>query len=376
MSYPTGQEAREMTTMHTQPSTPDFDSPEHQARLAELYRDFAAAGLTPLWTTREGLMPLTPQPAAAAHVWHWRELYPLAARSAQLVPVGRGGERRAISLGNPGLPGDPYTTPTLWAAIQYLAPRETAPEHRHTQSAFRFVLEGEGVWTVVDGDPVAMRRGDLLLTPGWCYHGHHNVSDEPMAWLDGLDIPFVAKTDQGFFEFGPEQVSDRATPARSRSERLWGQPGLTPLSTAGARPSSPLMAYRWAYTDAALAAQIELEDEGHPGVVSAGHAAVRFTNPTTGADALTTMRTEMHRLRPGAATRRSRTSASSVWQVFDGTGTVSLDASSQHLERGDVIAVPAWVELGYDAEDGLDLFMFSDAPIFEKLNLLRTEVTA
>jgi len=89
-----------------------------------------------------------------------------AARSAELVPVGRGGERRAISLGNPGLPGDPYTTPTLWAAIQYLAPREDAPEHRHSQSAFRFVLQGEGVWTVVDGDPVAMRRGDLLLTPG------------------------------------------------------------------------------------------------------------------------------------------------------------------------------------------------------------------
>ena len=122
--------------------------------------------MTPLWLTREGLMPFHPQPRAVPHLWRWAELYPLAARSADLVPVGRGGERRAISLGNPGLPGDPYATPTLWAAIQYLAPRENAPEHRHTQSAFRFVLEGEGVWTVVDGDPVAMRRGDLLLTPG------------------------------------------------------------------------------------------------------------------------------------------------------------------------------------------------------------------
>ena len=258
-----------MTDTEARPAT-DFDSPEHQARLKELYADFEAAGMTPLWLTREGLMPFHPQPRAVPHKWRWADLLPLAARSAELVPVGRGGERRAISLGNPGLTGDPYTTPTLWAAIQYLAPREDAPEHRHTQSAFRFVLEGEGVWTVVDGDPVAMRRGDLLLTPGWAFHGHQNVSDEPMAWLDGLDIPLVAETDQGFFEFGPDQVRNRETPDRSASERLWGQPGLTPVALAGARPASPLVAYRWAHTDAALAAQLELEAEALPGRARAG----------------------------------------------------------------------------------------------------------
>ena len=352
----------------------DFESAEHQARLAELYRDFEAAGMTPLWRTREGLMPFHPEPKAVPHVWHWADLLPLAARSAELVPVGRGGERRAISLGNPGLPGDPYTTPTLWAAIQYLAPGEDAPEHRHSQSAFRFVLQGEGVWTVVDGDPVAMRRGDLLLTPGWAFHGHQNVSDTPMAWLDGLDIPLVAETDQGFFEFGPEQVRTKSTPERSYSERLWGQPGLTPVALAGTRPASPLMAYRWAHTDAALAAQLELEDDGIPGVAEPGHAAVRYTNPTTGADALTTMRTEFHRLRPGARTRATRTSASSVWQVFDGTGSVLLDNSQRPVQRGDVIAVPAWTQFSWQAAGQLDVFTFSDAPVFEKLNLLRTEV--
>ncbi len=352
-----------------------FDSAEHQARLAELYRDFEAAGMTPLWLTREGLMPAHPEPRAVPHVWSWADLLPLAARSADLVPVGRGGERRAISLGNPGLTGDPYTTPTLWAAIQYLAPREDAPEHRHSQSAFRFVLEGEGVWTVVDGDPVAMRRGDLLLTPGWAFHGHQNVSDAPMAWLDGLDIPLVAQTDQGFFEFGPDQVRTRATPERSYSERLWGGPGLTPVALAGTRPASPLMAYRWAHTDAALAAQLDLEDEGAAGVMEPGHAAVRFTNPTSGGDALTTMRTEFHRLRAGAGTRPARTSASSVWQVFGGRGSVTLNSLQRDLDRGDVIAVPAWTEFAFQTGSGLDLFTFSDAPVFEKLHLLRTEVT-
>jgi gentisate 1,2-dioxygenase len=360
-----------MVIEHTLPR--DFDSPSYQKELSDLYADFARAGLIPLWNIRENLMPLSPEPAAVAHVWRWKELYPLAARSGELVPVGRGGERRAIGLANPGLGGHAYATPTLWAAIQYLAPEESAPEHRHTQSAFRFVLEGEGVWTVVDGDPVAMRRGDLLLTPGWRFHGHHNVSSEPMAWLDGLDIPFVAELDQGFFEFGPETLSTTATPARSRNERLWCAPGVSPLSELVAQPSSPLMAYRWERTDEALTAQLELETEGQPGVVSAGHAGIRFTNPTTGADALTTMRIEMHRLRAGVATGTLRSSASFVWQVFSGEGKVLLGEQEYTVERGDVIAVPSWVAFSFCARSQMDLFVFSDAPILEKLSLLRQQ---
>ena len=155
-----------------------------------------------------------------------------------------------------------------------------------------------------------------------------------------------------------------------------GSPGLIPVSAAGKpRPASPLMAYRWAHTDEALRAQLDLESEGHPGVVEPGHAAVRFTNPSTGSDALTTMRTEMHRLRAHTSTSPSRTTASSVWQVFDGRGTVTLDGEEHQLERGDVFAVPSWCELALHASSGLDLFTFSDAPVFEKLSLLRTEVT-
>jgi gentisate 1,2-dioxygenase len=342
----------------------------------ELYRDLAKHGLLPLWTQREGLMPARPTPTAVPHIWHWSDLYPLAARAGDLIPVGRGGERRAIAVSNPGLPGLPYATPTLWAAIQYLGPHEVAPDHRHSQNAFRFVLEGEGVWTVVNGDPVAMRRGDLLLTPGWHFHGHHNPHPEPMAWLDGLDIPFVAATDAGFFEFGDEGVPDRSTPRTSRSERLWGHPGLRPLSTVEHEsPNSPLAAYRWEHTDAALAAQLELDAEGHPGVAEPGHAAVRFTNPTTGADALTTLRTEMHRLAPGARTAATREVGSSVWQVFDGDGHISLDDVRTTISRGDVIAVPSWCELAIEAGGRLDLFRFSDTPIFEKLNLARRTTT-
>src|SRR3954468_11812562 len=319
------------------------DSPVDEAEkrdLEALYEDFDAAHLTPLWTQRAGLMPQVPSPDAVPTLWRWSTLYPLAERSRQLVPVGRGGERRAIALATPGLPGTAYATPTLWCAIQYLGPREEAPAHRHTQTAFRFVVEGQGVWTNVDGDPVAMRRGDLLLTPGMHFHEHHNTGDAPMAWIDGLDIPLVRQLDAGFFEFGPEVLTTTATPATSRSERLWAHPGLRPVGAPAV--ASPLMAYRWEHTDAALAAQLELAAEGHPGVVSPGHAVVRFTNPATGGDALSTIRTEMHRLAPGARSLTRRLVGSAVWQVFDGSGTVTVGEERYEVSIGDLFAVPSW----------------------------------
>jgi gentisate 1,2-dioxygenase len=339
-----------------------------------LYRDFAQCNLAPLWTAREEMMPFHPAPKAAPHVWRWNELRALAVRAGDLVPVGRGGERRAIALANPGLGGVPYATPTLWAAIQYLGPHEEAPEHRHTQNAFRFVVEGAGVWTVVDGDPVAMRRGDFLLTPGWAYHGHHNTADEPMAWLDGLDIPLVAATDTGFFEFGPDELKDRSTPQRSRSERLWAHPGLRPVSASALAPRSPLAAYRWEHTDEALTEQLTLETEGHPGVAGPGHAAIRFTNPASGGDVMPTIRAEFHRLRPGASTEQRREVGSSVWQVFDGSGTAVVNGWEHELGRGDLIVIPSWVPWGFTAEESLDLFRFCDLPVWESLHQDRSEI--
>jgi gentisate 1,2-dioxygenase len=338
----------------------------------KLYKDFAANGLVPLWHLREDLMPMAPKPQAVAHIWHWSDLYSLAQRAGDLVPVGRGGERRAIAISNPGLGGAPYATPTLWAAIQYLGGGELAPAHRHSQNAFRFVLEGQGVWTVVDGDPVFMSQGDLLLTAGWQFHSHHNPNDIPMAWLDGLDIPLVDYIGAGFFEFGEEELADFSTPKRARAERLWGNPGLLPVSTINDElPYSPMAAYRWKHTDSALAAQLELETDGYPGVVSAGHAAVRFSNPATGGDALPTIRTEMHRLREGASTERITEAGSSVWQVFAGGGTITLENNAHVITRGDLIAVPSWCTTEITADDELTLFRMSDAPLFERLHLDR-----
>ena len=340
------------------------------AALSKLYADFAAAGMMPLWTQRDDLMPLSPQPPSVPALWRWSTLYPLAVRAGDLVPVGRGGERRAIALANPGIPGQPYATATLWAAIQYLGPKEVAPAHRHTQTAFRFVLQGEGVWTNVEGDAVAMRRGDLLLTPGWHFHEHHNTGDQPMAWLDGLDIPLIRQLDAGFFEFGPDQLATRATPGRSRNERLWGHPGLVPAA-AGPAASSPLMAYRWAHTDAALTDQLACEQEGHALTIEPGHAAVRFVNPANGADALRTIRTEMHRITAATSTRPCRRVGSAVWQVFAGSGQVHVGDDRFEVGPGDLFAVPSWALVRIRADEQLDAFRFSDEPVYEALGLAR-----
>jgi gentisate 1,2-dioxygenase len=359
------------------------DQPEVTPALVDLYRGFERELLVPLWTEIGDLMPVHPRPAALPHVWRWERLRALAEEAGRLVPVGRGGERRAIALANPALGGKPYATPTLWAAIQFLMPGEDAPEHRHTQHAFRFVVEGEGVWTVVERDPIPMRRGDFLPQAGWSWHAHHNAASTPMAWIDGLDIPLQYTTDAQFFEFGRDQISaaEHATPDRSRAERLWGHPGLRPVSVASTAPGSPLLAYRWPHTDAALADQFDLEAAGYPGVAEPGHAAVRFTNPATGGDVLPTIRAEMHRVRTGSETAPLREVGSSVYQVFDGSGRVTVGERSWSVCRGDLFVVPSWVPFSVvsqaspsDSDSGaLDLFRFSDTPVFEALQLHRQE---
>lgn len=362
------------------------DQPVVTPELESLYRGFEQELLIPLWTEIGDLMPRHPASKAAPHLWRWESLRALAAQAGKIVPVGRGGERRAIALANPTLGGRPFATPTLWAAIQYLMPGEDAPEHRHTQHAFRFVVEGEGVWTVVGGDAVPMRRGDFLPQGGWNWHAHHNATTAPMAWIDGLDIPFQYTNEAQFFEFGRDQISDaeRITPELSRSEQLWGHPGLTPVGVPHTTPGSPLLAYKWEHTDAALRDQLALAKAGYAGTVEPGHAAVRYTNPVDGSDVLPTIRAELHRVIRGAQTTPLRETGSSVFCVFDGAGRVTVGDHTWSLTRGDLFVVPSWEPWSVTSEAGssdsdsgaLDLFRFSDAPIFEALHLFRSQKDA
>jgi gentisate 1,2-dioxygenase len=143
------------------------------------------------------------------------------------------------------------------------------------------------------------------------------------------------------------------------------------VALLGHRPSSPIAAYRWEHTDRALTEQLALEDEGYAATVETGHAAVRFTNPTTGGDVLPTIRADFHRLRAGTATAARQEVGSSVWQVFTGRGTAVIGGVEHSVDHGDVFVVPSWAHFELRAEEQLELFRFSDAPVFEALNQFR-----
>jgi gentisate 1,2-dioxygenase len=311
-------------------------------------------------------MPGQPAPRAQPWLWRWDTVLALAAEAGAAVPLGRGGERRALALANPGLDGQPFATPTLWGAIQYLNARESAPAHRHAPAAIRFVLQGDGVWTTVNGEPCPMSRGDLVLTPSMTWHEHHSGSDEPMVWFDGLDLPLVKFVDACFFEpAGPEYLDAGDPPAQSRSAALYGHPGLLPSVLPEASRHSPLLVYRWRSTEHALA---ELA-----AATGSAEAELRFVDPVNGRDALPTMRCAMRQLAPGVRTPTRRAVGSSIVVVFSGRGTTVIDGTSFSWGPGDCIAVPSWCAVDHQASETAQLFVVSDAPVIEALRLDREQ---
>jgi gentisate 1,2-dioxygenase len=339
--------------------------------LDNFYGEIEEESLQPLWEM-SGLLTPTPVTKAVPHRWSADVLRKLAARAGELVPIDRGGDRRVLAMSNPGLSGAPYVSGTLWAAVQYLQAGEVAPAHRHTPGALRFVLEGGGVYTLLDGDPVSMETGDLVLTPSWVYHEHHNPGDEAMMWLDVLDLPIVAALDAVFFEEGPSTEADRQVATRSSNERAFGQgAGISPTGVSAVRhdrPHSPLMVYRWTETTAALDALLDLND--------GREAELRFRDPGRDRDVMPTMRCEMRRVVGGVTTTTDRQTGSRVCAVLSGSGAVRLGNEEFSLNGGDVFVVPSWCEHQLDAERTMDVFTTSDAPVLDALGLFRRAVSA
>jgi gentisate 1,2-dioxygenase len=336
---------------------------EGRDELADFYDEVASHDLQPLWTQVRDLMPMSPRPMTRPHLWRWATMRRLAARSGELIPIERGGDRRVLALANPGLDGLPYAASTLWAAVQYLGGHERAPAHRHTAGALRFVLEGEGVWTTVDGDACDMRPGDVVLTPRWNWHDHCNGRDEPMLWFDGLDIPLVNALDASFFELSPTPDPQPIVGDHNRSQRLYGWAGLRPVGFGETKSgASPLLGYRWEETDRALTSLT-----GESGTT----AAVEFTNPATGASALPTLGCSMLRVLAGAATRSERQVGHRVVVVFRGRGHSMVGGVEFTWGPHDMFVVPSWCLVEHRAEVDSDLFVLSDEPVIRALGLFR-----
>lgn len=339
------------------------DPRDLQDRLDSFYADLASVDLQPLWTQTKNLLPAFPAPIAIPWLWQGATLRALAAQARDLITIERGGERRVLALANPGLGGAPFATPTLWGAIQALGPHERAPAHRHTASAIRFVLEGAGVWTTVDGDACRMHPGDLVLTPAWTFHDHTNEGDQAMTWFDGLDLPLVNTLDAVFYENHP----DFNQPVRGYdlSEQIYAGSGLLPYGTSHDAPHSPLLVYRWAQSDSMLTRLLA----SNGGVI----ASIEFTDPTSGKPALPTMTCALHRVVPGGRSVTTRKAGSSIFVVYRGAGRSVIDGQAFEWTPGDMFVVPSWKSVDHEAEATSELFEVSDEAALRALRLFRRE---
>src|SRR5689334_19991497 len=170
----------------------------------DLYRRMDKDNLAPLWEVLHALIPSEPATPCRPALWKYRHIRPYLMESGKLI-TAKEAIRRVLVLENPGMRGESCITQSLYAGLQLILPGEIAPSHRHSQSALRFIVEGSGAYTAVDGERTTMHPGDFIITPSWTFHDHGNPGSEPVVWLDGLDIPMVAFFDAGFAERHPRE---------------------------------------------------------------------------------------------------------------------------------------------------------------------------
>jgi gentisate 1,2-dioxygenase len=303
-------------------------------------------------------------------MWKASLIESLVQEAGRAVPVGE--ERRALQLFNPGLDGRWATTNTLIAAIQLLLPGETARAHRHTPTAIRFIMEGAGGYTAVDGERVYMAPGDLVLTPSWAWHDHGNETDHPVVWMDGLDVPLVQALNAMFFQLH-DQPQFPLTRPHNASVALHGHVSLSPTWVKERPRSSPLLLYSWATTRRSLDAMRDLPGDEWDDI------ALEYTHPQTGGALLPTMSCWIQMLRPGARLRAHRHTGSAVYYVVEGTGETVIDGVRLAWGRGDVITLPSWAlheHANSSAREAAILFSIQDRPVLERLGLYRQEALA
>jgi gentisate 1,2-dioxygenase len=314
------------------------------------------------------LMTAEPRSTVQPYVWRWETLARMVGRVSEVVPLERGGDRRTLRLVNPGLPYG--ATHTLWASIQTILPGEVATAHRHSVSAFRFIIEGAGASTTVDGVRYPMETGDLLLTPGWAWHDHRHDGTAPMVWLDGLDIPLARALHAVFFEpYGADQQPASRPDAESLYQ--YGAAGLRPVGAPPGSRASPLAVYKWDRTLAAL-----------EGMAATGphdpydDVAFEFRDPLSGRPALPTIGLGIQLLRPSVHTRAHRHTSSTVYHVVRGAGTTIIDGTAHDWGERDFLVVPPWAwheHVNRSASQPAILFQMNDQPAMQALDLFREQ---
>lgn len=328
--------------------------------------------LGPLWSSIGSIMTHEPAPRAIPYLWKWAEVYPWVMEAGQIVVPNRGGERRVVFFSNPGFSDlDPWgwgaLTNTLYAGIQLLLPGEKAPSHRHNQNAIRFIVQGRGAYTIVEGERVFMEEGDFLITPAGLWHDHVHAGDQPMLWLDCLDIPMLYQLGAMFFENYPE-YNQPVTLPDNYSVLRYSASGLRPIQDHRQR-YAPQAIFKWQRTQRALADLARLDPDPFDGF------AVEYINPATGEAAGHTIGAMMQLLPVAHHTRCHRHVHSTIYHVFAGQGYTVINGVQFSWTKGDTFVVPnwAWHEHANTGSEDAYLFSTNDGPVMERLGLEREE---
>ena len=341
-----------------------FDKPTTTAERQGFYARIDQHDMTPLWEVLGSLViPQPDSPCVAAH-WRYDAIRDYLLEAGRLI-TAKEAERRVLILENPALRGKSSITHTMYCGLQVIMPGEVAPSHRHTQSALRFVVEGEGAYTAVDGERVTMRRGDFIITPSWTWHDHGNPGDEPVIWMDGLDIPLIRMLDASFAERLGEETQPVTQPEGDALDR-YGH-NMLPVDWEPTTKSSPVFHYPY---DRSREALDRLARSGplHP----AHGLKMQFINPATGGSAIPTMGTFMQLLPKGFRGTGLRVTDGTIYNVVEGHGRTTIGDRTFEWSPRDVFVAPSWLPVAHQADDDAVLFSYSDRPVQKALGLWRS----
>ena len=336
----------------------------------QLYRDMEPLHLTPLWEVLHALVPQQPKTPCVAVHWKYEDVRPFLMRAGSAISAEEA-VRRVLVLENPGLRGQSCATQSLYAGLQLILPGEVAPSHRHTQSALRFIVEGSGAYTAVDGERTTMRPGDFIITPSWAWHDHGNDASVPVVWLDGLDIPLIRFLDAGFAENDTAR-SQVVTRREGTSLAAYGHNMAPVRTTSPFGKTSPIFSYPYERSREALD---QLERDAP--IDEWDGVKLRYVNPLTGGSPMPTMQTFMQKLPAGFKGKGWRQTDGAVYSVVEGVGEAVIEGGGRELRFAfsprDHFVVPSWHTARLSSERGCVLFSYSDRPVQEALGIHHEE---
>jgi gentisate 1,2-dioxygenase len=315
------------------------------------YERISKYDMAPLWKVMKSIVTKEPVTRCVPVIWHYGDVKPLVMESGGLISAEEA-QRRVLVLENPALRGESRATNTLFAGIQMILPGEVAPVHRHVSSAIRFVLDGEGAYTAVEGEKAFMAPGDFVITANWAPHDHGNPSTKPMLWLDVLDFPAVNFYEASFADYFDEKDKMQNT-TRQDGNR------------------SPVINYTYARTRPILD---RLKKSGE---IDKRHGArVRYANPINGGPVLPTMGANLALLPKGFKGEQYRSTDGTIFVCVEGRGATKI--GDEVLEWGprDIFVVPPWKPYAHSASAESVLFSISDRPAQEALGIWREQESA